>query len=171
MKQFWFQIITLVIVIFVALYLYQNSGLVNNFLTPINAPSGSLNQVQIVEDSSSTVKATINVELANTQEKRAKGLGARDSLAKDSGMLFVFDQATKHQFWMKGMKFALDFIWVRQDRVVDLLPNIPPPAAPDTPDSSLPVYSSTVDVDKVLEVNAGFISTHNIKIGDRLKQI
>lgn len=110
----------------------------------------------------------IKVELADTQEKRKKGLAFRDSLAENEGMLFIFPKSDKYPFWMKGLKFGLDFVWIRDMEVVDILTNIPPPQAGQA-DSSLPIYSSSVEVDKVLELSAGSVEKLNIKVGDIVK--
>lgn len=110
----------------------------------------------------------IKVEIADTQAKRSKGLGGKVSLASGSGMLFVFDRLDKYPFWMKGLSFPLDFIWIKGLEVVDILENIQPPAS-GTLDSSLQIYSSNTEVDKVLEVNTGFVKVHNIKVGDTIK--
>ncbi|MDX1608324.1 MAG: DUF192 domain-containing protein [Candidatus Spechtbacterales bacterium] len=96
----------------------------------------------------------IEVELAQTVEEKARGLSARASLPKEKGMLFIFDEPDKHTFWMKGMKFGLDFIWIKDGEIVDVHYNVPPP---NKNTGSLPVYSPREPVDMVLEVNAGWI--------------
>lgn len=110
----------------------------------------------------------IKVEIADTQGKRSKGLGGRESLASDSGMLFIFPKEDKYPFWMKGLNFPLDFVWIKGDKVVDILQNIPPPAE-GTKDESLPIYLPKEEVDKVLEVNAGTSERLNIKVGDKIE--
>ena len=45
----------------------------------------------------------INVELALTNEDRQKGLMGREILNDNDGMLFVFENEEKHEFWMKNM--------------------------------------------------------------------
>ncbi len=112
--------------------------------------------------------AKLKVEIADTQGKRTKGLGGRESLASEGGMLFIFPKPEKHPFWMKGLTFALDFIWIRGDTVVDIFPNIQPPV-PNQSDESLPIYQSKEEVDKVLEVNGGTVQRLNIKVGDTVK--
>ena len=42
----------------------------------------------------------------------AKGLMHRKSLAKNSGMLFVFKENARHKFWMKNTLIPLDMIWM-----------------------------------------------------------
>ncbi|MDD5147186.1 MAG: DUF192 domain-containing protein [Candidatus Daviesbacteria bacterium] len=160
MKKFVIQIILLLVFIIGGVYLYKTSGQISGL--PFIPQGPVFKQIQING-------SKLNVEIADTQDKRAKGLAGRDSLASDSGMLFIFSEPSKHSFWMKGLLFPLDFIWISGDRVVSILQNVPPPAQGQS-DSSLPIYQSSVEVDKVLEVNAGVIQRLNIKVGDSLTQ-
>jgi uncharacterized membrane protein (UPF0127 family) len=106
--------------------------------------------------------------VADTAAARGLGLGERDSLDPNRGMLFVFPQASQHAFWMKGMRFPLDFVWISEElRVVDLLEGVPPPED-GAPDSSLTLYRPSEDVLYVLEVNAGIIDENGIAIGDEV---
>jgi uncharacterized membrane protein (UPF0127 family) len=113
------------------------------------------------------LKPVLQIEIADTQAKRARGLGDRDNLAASSGMLFIFDSPTTAQFWMKGMRFPLDMIWISGDTIVGFEQNVP---APTSPNQTLPIYSPTQKIDKVLEVNAGFVQSHGIAVGDKLVQ-
>ena len=106
------------------------------------------------------------VELADTAVKRAQGLSGRDSLPENRGMLFIFPEETLPTFWMKDMKFSLDFIWVRGAKVVTLHPNVPSPEATAT---DLALYSPSEPIHFVLEVNAGFIAKHHIAVGDSIR--
>ena len=109
---------------------------------------------------------TINVELANTEALREKGLGGRSSLDAGSGMLFVFDpKQVKPIFWMKDMQISLDLIWISGNKIVKIDKNVPAPVT-GTPDSKLNKYSPNQPVDDVLEVNGGYCDTNNIKVGD-----
>lgn len=112
--------------------------------------------------------AKLKVEIADTQAKRSKGLGGRQNLAQDEGMLFIFPKSDKYPFWMKGLTYPLDFVWIKEDKVVDVLPNIPSPAVGQA-DASLPIYESRESVDKVLEAPAGTIQRLNVKVGDTIK--
>ena len=111
-------------------------------------------------------RLVIQAELARTAEERALGLGGRDAMAPDAGMLFVFPQEHVPVFWMQGMRFPLDFIWISRDgRVVDLTEEVPPPA-PGTPDAELPRYTPSAPVLYALEVNAGVIDQAGVEVGD-----
>jgi uncharacterized membrane protein (UPF0127 family) len=107
---------------------------------------------------------TLAIEIADTDAKRGKGLSLHKPLEDREGMLFLFDKKDTYGFWMKQMLFPLDFIWIDGATVVDLSENIPAPTSIDS--SDLPIYKPKVPVDKVLEVNAGFISKNGIKLGD-----
>lgn len=109
---------------------------------------------------------TIDAEVVRSTADRAQGLGGRDSLAPDEGMLFVFETERMVDFWMRGMRFPLDFIWIRSDRTVaDLTEGVPPPE-PGTPESELQHYQPRVPVRYVLEVNFGALRQGGVLIGD-----
>jgi uncharacterized membrane protein (UPF0127 family) len=109
---------------------------------------------------------TINVEVAKTDEEREKGLSGREGLDKDSGMLFVFDEEhNTPKFWMKGMRVALDIIWIKDGKIIKIDKKVPAPEE-NTPDSQLKTYSAPSSVNYVLEVNSGFCDTNSIKVGD-----
>lgn len=102
----------------------------------------------------------IIVEIA---ENQAKGLGNRPGLEQGRGMLFIYKDCQIRKFWMKDMKFNLDIIWLKDDKVVGLAENVP---APDPNEKPISV-SSPPEVNYVLEVNAGFAEKNNIKINDQ----
>ncbi len=107
----------------------------------------------------------IKAELASTSAQQARGLSYRDHLPIDHGMLFVFKRYFKPSFWMKGMRFPLDIIWLDNDIIVDITPNIPPPQ----PNQPLERYTPKQPVNYVLELNAGSVSNYGLKVGDHIK--
>ena len=108
----------------------------------------------------------INVEIANTNTLREQGLSGRESLGENDGMLFVFDMPGKYSFWMKDMNFSLDFIWIRDNKIVEITQDVP--NQPDAPLSSLKLYTPESSIDSVLEVTAGFVSKNNLQVGQSL---
>lgn len=54
----------------------------------------------------------LTVELATTPRQREQGLMARQSLADDAGMLFVFPGPAGGGFWMKGTYIPLDIAYL-----------------------------------------------------------
>lgn len=110
----------------------------------------------------------LSVELATTQAQREKGLSGRESLCRGCGLLFVFDQPGIYSFWMRRMYFDIDILWIADDRVVDVtlgakVSSKEEFAAPKT------FYRSRVPIDKVLEVDAGWVEKNGIKAGDVVK--
>lgn len=108
----------------------------------------------------------VKAELAISDEEKARGLSYRSFLAKDQGMLFIFPEKTIPAFWMKGMRFPLDIIWIADGEVKDVSENLP---VIKTSDKSLPHYSPKVPIDMVLEVNAGFVKEYNISEGTKVQ--
>jgi uncharacterized membrane protein (UPF0127 family) len=107
---------------------------------------------------------TIQAEVARTVEERAQGLSGRDSLPRDAGMLFVLDEEGRPGFWMKDMRFPLDFIWISRDRhVVDLTENVPDPETAGTTVSGIQPDQPAL---YVLEVNAGVVQEYGVQAGD-----
>ena len=163
MKKFIIQSILLIVVIFLGTFFYVKGSSV--IPAPFLPSQNTLTNLKIND-------YKIQVEVADTQEKRSKGLGGRETLATDSGMLFVFEREDKYPFWMKGLKFPLDFVWIKDTKVVDITENVPViperayTVAPPNIDPNIPIYQSKEPIDKLLEVNAGFVAQHEIKIGD-----
>lgn len=106
-----------------------------------------------------------NIEISNTEEKRELGLSYRQSIPQDSGMLFVFNSPGQYEFWMNGMLFPLDFVWINNNTIVDLTKNV------DAPINGAPVriIKPKSDVDKVLEINSGQIESNRIEIGQKVQ--
>lgn len=106
----------------------------------------------------------IRVEVADTDEKRSAGLGMREQLGADEGMLFVFDKNSFYTFWMKDMLFPLDIIWINKDKkIADVITNVQMDTYPDFQ------YINDFLAQYVLEVNAGFFDAHGLKLGDTVK--
>ena len=74
----------------------------------------------------------MNVEIADTSERRTLGLGGRDTIGDDEGMLFVFPKSDFYGFWMKDMRFPLDIVWLDEDfKVVYVKENVSPNTYPE----------------------------------------
>ena len=108
-----------------------------------------------------------SIEIADTSEKRTLGLSHRQSIPADEGILFVFESPGWYQFWMGGMLFPLDFVWINGDNVVDITQNVPAPVN----DASARIINPKLEVDKVLEINSGQIKSAGIKIGQKVQII
>jgi uncharacterized membrane protein (UPF0127 family) len=127
----------------------------------LNAPQGKLPTREL------TIGETvITVEVADNDNSRSMGLSWRESLGEKEGMLFVYENPEIPNFWMYGMQFPLDFIWINDGKVVDVSKNIQHPSTIE----EIPVtVSPGTEITQVLEVNAGFVEKYNIKTGDTVE--
>ena len=107
----------------------------------------------------------IQVEVANNDYERELGLGERDGLLPDTGMLFVWDSppAPRH-FWMKGMRFCLDIVFLDHGQITGASENACP-AAPGAADAEIPRQNSPGVAEYVLEVPAGYLVSHGLSVG------
>ena len=109
---------------------------------------------------------TVRAETARTPEERGPGLGGRASMPLDEGMLFIFQSEGQYSFWMRGMLFPLDFIWISSARVVVDITIDVPTVEPSVPDGELQRYRPDQAVLYMLEVNAGVVREAGVQIGD-----
>ena len=106
-------------------------------------------------------EAVVEVELARTSEQHMRGLMYRKELGENKGMLFIMPYAENQRFWMKNTFIPLDMIFIGDDlKVVGVVEN----AAPE----STSIYEVGRPSRYVLEVNAGFVDTYGIQIGDQV---
>ncbi len=110
---------------------------------------------------------TFTLELAVTPEQMALGLGERTNLCDTCAMLFVFDRPGRQAFWMKGMLFSLDIVWLLDDTVVHI--------ERDIRATTTDIFTPKERANRVLEWNAGAgkgleVGDHVIFSGDTLGQ-
>ena len=105
------------------------------------------------------------VNITQTEDERRKGLAVFDSLPADEGMFFNFGKEDNHIFWMKGMKFNIDIIFLDKDKkVLDVFENVK--AEPGVQDMDLKTYSSKLKSQYVIELKEGETRKNGIKPGD-----
>jgi hypothetical protein len=82
----------------------------------ISIPSES--KLESVEFPRGTIKVDdvpLQVQIADTEPRRVRGLMFQDELPSDQGMIFVFEQSGLYSLWMLNMQFPLDMIWFDKD--------------------------------------------------------
>lgn len=98
------------------------------------------------------------VEVANNDQERSLGLGLRAGLLPGTGMLFVFDGPPEvRNFWMGGMRFCLDIIWL-QDGIITGAAENTCPGPPGEGQDLIPRHQSPGAAEFVLEMPAGFLA-------------
>lgn len=112
--------------------------------------------------------AEFRVLVADTQDHRVAGLSNHKNMGDNiGGMLFVFPSAAQHTMVMRSMMFPLDIIWFNGYTIVDMAPNLQP--EPGKSEAGLTPYFARLPSTLVLEVPAGFIKAHSLKIGDQIE--
>lgn len=131
-------------------------------LETINFPKGTIKVDNIV----------LQVEIADTDPARTRGLMFHDKLPYDKGMIFVFDDEQVRSMWMLNMQFPLDLIWFdHEGNVVHIEKDVEPCK------SALETMTCTFQnaenkkAQYVLEVTAGFVDKFNITEKSKLQII
>ena len=107
-------------------------------------------------------------DIALTGEQKTKGLDVKNNLAENQGMLFVFQQPYKYGFWMKGIKFPIDIIWLDSNGVVTHIEHRLKPCPPASSNLACPLYFPEKDSLYVLETVSGFSMKHNVRLGSHV---
>ncbi len=116
-----------------------------------------------------TVKVNIkgtqfNLEVAKTIPQKSLGLGKRESLCQNCGMLFTWSFPQPLTFWMKDTLIPLDIIFIDSNgKVINLVTANPEPGISDF---KLTQYSSATLAQYVIELNAGSAVKLNLQPGD-----
>lgn len=106
--------------------------------------------------------AGFQFEIVDTHAARTTGLSGRASVPKNYGMLFVFETADRHGFWMKDMLVPIDIVWLQKDgTIVDITVNITPETYPD-------VFYPREAVSYALETAVGEAHRQGWKPGDQI---
>jgi uncharacterized protein len=101
------------------------------------------------------------IEMAVTDEERARGLMFRRELPEGQGMLFDFKRDQDVSMWMENTYVSLDMIFIRADgRIARIAENTEP--------LSRKIISSGGQVRAVLEVVAGTAKKMGIAPGDKV---
>ena len=105
---------------------------------------------------------TIKLDIADTPEKQQLGLGGRNGMAEDRGMVFPSAQPQQLCFWMKDMQFPIDILWLSSDKtVLHIELSLSPDTYPQT-------YCPDAPAQYVVELTAGMSEKAGVHEGDRL---
>lgn len=114
----------------------------------------------------------LEVQIADTDPRRARGLMFQEMLPYNQGMLFVFEDSSIRSMWMLNMQFALDLIWFDSSgNIVHIEKDVPPcKSALETAACTVQNGNNT-PAQYVLEVTAGFVDKFNINENSKLEII
>ena len=106
------------------------------------------------------------VEIADDEAERERGLMFRDRMEADHGMLFIHEYEEPQAYWMKNTKIPLDILYFDNGRkLVAQQRDVPPCSA----GNGCPSYPSKVPARYVLELNAGEATKLKLENGAQLK--
>ncbi|MFB2817997.1 DUF192 domain-containing protein [Umezakia ovalisporum] len=106
----------------------------------------------------------VELEVAGTPEKQAKGLMYRPALPDNRGMLFKFPDAQPVKFWMKNVPVPLDMVFLQNGVIKYIQPSAPPCLS-----EPCPSYGPDVPIDMVIELRSGRAKNLNLQEGERVK--
>ena len=106
------------------------------------------------------VDKSLDVEIANSNAARRKGLMYREDLGKDQGMLFIWPDSNKRCIWMKNTPLPLSIAYLSNDGKIQEIYDM----VPFSEDSVCSKNPSRM----VLEVHLDWFSANNIGIGDKV---
>ncbi|MGH6797037.1 MAG: DUF192 domain-containing protein [Roseiarcus sp.] len=125
----------------------------------VPAQGGEFDSLEIV---TSTGRHIFQVEIADNDATRKRGLMDRRYMAAGHGMLFEFDRDASVSFWMENTYIPLDMIFIAPSGVVTHI------AANAEPLSERVIPSGGPCV-AVLELNGGMAASIGLKVGDKVR--
>ncbi|MCG8468039.1 MAG: DUF192 domain-containing protein [Gemmatimonadetes bacterium] len=101
------------------------------------------------------------VEIADDEAERSRGLMFREKLGENDGMLFIYPRERTLGFWMKNTLIPLDIAYAdREGRIVDIQQMEP---------QTLETHDSAAPAQYALEMNQGWFEANGVGIGDRIE--
>jgi uncharacterized membrane protein (UPF0127 family) len=108
----------------------------------------------------------VQVEVADTDAERSRGLMGWEHLPEDAGMVFVFPGGSTSAFWMKDTLIPLSIAFYDPEgRIVRILDMEPCRRDP------CPLYDPHASYRGALEVNRGAFRRWGVEVGDSLRVI
>lgn len=101
------------------------------------------------------------VEVVSEQDDIERGLMGRDSLARNSGMYFLYKDSDVRNFHMRNTRIPLSVAFIRADSTIAAIEDMEPFDTRYT--------SSDQEIKDALEMSQGWFHENDIQVGDRAK--
>ena len=149
--------LTIMVLIAIPVFFFLYFAGKSNFVFPWS-PHVDSSVVVIFND-----KTPLRVTVVKSIPDLMRGLSGVTSLPATEGMLFVFPNEGYHGIWMKDMLFPIDITWIdAQGEIISIEQNVHPDSYPHSFEPPRPdLY--------VIETNSYFMSSFNIKVGDKVR--
>ena len=102
----------------------------------------------------------LHVEVPTNIKEFNLGLMFRESLDKNSGMLFVFEEVAQQSFHMRDTMIPLDIAFIRADGIIESIKQLEP-----NDETSI---ASDGEILCAIEVNRGWFAENNVEVGDEI---
>lgn len=102
----------------------------------------------------------LKVEVAESNEARARGLMFREKMPAEDGMLFIFEELGYHSMWMRNTPLALSVAFLGEDGTILNILDMEP-RTDDTHTAAGPARYA-------IETNKGWFAGKKIKAGDKV---
>jgi uncharacterized membrane protein (UPF0127 family) len=104
---------------------------------------------------------TIQAEVAATDATRQKGLMFREKMARNEGMLFIFNELAYHAMWMRNTPLPLAVAYMDDAGKIVSIHEMEP--------HTETTHQAAGPVRYALEMNRGWFAANKIKVGDSIK--
>jgi len=105
----------------------------------------------------------IYVEQAKNSGEFEKGLAGRPCIPENQGMFFAFSKDDHYPFWMKGMKFPIDIVWITSGHSVAAI------EVDESPSTYPDKFVNKIPAQYVLELKANLTTQLGLKLGSSVK--
>ena len=102
----------------------------------------------------------LKVEVPDTPAKFKLGLMFRESLDRDSGMLFIFEEVGYQSFHMNHTSIPLDIAFINEDGIIESIKELKPLDETHVFSDAKVLYA--------IEVNRGWFTENNVQVGDKV---
>ncbi|MDQ3910520.1 MAG: DUF192 domain-containing protein [Actinomycetota bacterium] len=129
--------------------------------TPDDNATSSDGTSTLTIETSNGQNIEVEVEIADNEAERMKGLMERTELAENAGMLFVFEEEQPRSFWMKNTLIPLSIAYIdAEERIID---------TQDMQPLDETVHRSAGPAMYALEVHQGFFEERGVEVGDTVE--
>jgi uncharacterized protein len=105
----------------------------------------------------------VQLEETSTNSERVLGLSGRQSMPRNRGMLFDFSEPAEYCMWMKDMHFALDMVWLNdQKEIIYMIEGVTPETYPKS-------FCGPKTAQYVVEVGSGVVKSGDLHVGQHLR--
>lgn len=113
----------------------------------------------------------LEVQIADTEPRRVRGLMFQNQLPYDEGMIFVFNESGVYSLWMLNMQFSLDMIWFDGEGNIVHIEQEIPPCKSATEIMACQSIVPSGEAKYILEVTSGFVQKFGITKESKLEII